>query len=87
MVCSNVSSVHSYTRCNNHTNTFIVLQVRTYACTCARRASVPQVQAGYTLAVRAVGSRLEGVLAVQRALGHVMGASPGANLYLTPPGE
>lgn len=43
-------------------------------------------QDGFTLALRAVGSRDAAVHELESCLGSCFGLSPGTNLYLTPPG-
>lgn len=48
--------------------------------------SVFTFQGGYTLAMRAIGSRDLCVHLLQTALQDTFGLSPGANLYLTPQG-
>ncbi|KAL6749825.1 hypothetical protein V8C86DRAFT_936644 [Haematococcus lacustris] len=43
-------------------------------------------KSGATIALKAVGSRCQTVHTLQQALGEALGLSPGANLYLSPPG-
>ncbi len=46
-------------------------------------------QGGFTVALRAVGSRAPAVRRLQSGVAGAgaLGASPGTNLYLTPPGD